>query len=244
VPYTREQIAAACVETMRANKMAEAYLRPLVFLGDGELGLGSLGNPVRVAIAVYEWGAYLGEEGLRRGIRAKVSSYTRGALNSTMSKGKICGQYVNSVLAKREAIKSGYSEAILLDNNGLVAEASGENIFVVRRGKLKTPPLSAAILEGITRDTVITLARELGLVVEETTFARDEMYRRRGLLHRHGGGADAGARDRRSPDRRRRVRAGDAQAAGRVLRSGQGAPGAGEAVASRVADVRLTVALV
>jgi branched-chain amino acid aminotransferase len=176
VPYTREQIAAACVETMRANKMAEAYLRPLVFLGDGELGLGSLGNPVRVAIAVYEWGAYLGEEGLRRGIRAKVSSYTRGALNSTMSKGKICGQYVNSVLAKREAIKSGYSEAILLDNNGLVAEASGENIFVVRRGKLKTPPLSAAILEGITRDTVITLARELGLVVEETTFARDEMY--------------------------------------------------------------------
>ncbi|HEY1584246.1 MAG TPA: branched-chain amino acid transaminase [Polyangia bacterium] len=176
VPYTREQIVAACLETMRANKMAEAYLRPLVFLGDGELGLGSLGNPVRVAIAVYEWGAYLGEEGLRRGIRAKVSSFTRGALNSNMSKGKICGQYVNSVLAKREAIKSGYSEAILLDNNGLVAEASGENIFLVRRGKLKTPPLSSAILEGITRDTVITVAREQGLVVEETTFSRDEMY--------------------------------------------------------------------
>jgi branched-chain amino acid aminotransferase len=176
VPYTREQIAAACVETMRANKMTEAYLRPLVFLGDGELGLGSLGNPVRVAVAVYEWGAYLGEEGLRRGIRAKVSSYTRGALNSTMSKGKICGQYVNSVLAKREAIKSGYSEAILLDGSGQVAEASGENIFLVRRGKLKTPPLSSAILEGITRDTVIALAREAGLAVEETTFARDEMY--------------------------------------------------------------------
>src|SRR6478735_830486 len=176
VPYTREQIAAACVETMRVNKMSEAYLRPLVFLGDGELGLGSTGNPVRVAIAVYEWGAYLGEEGLRRGIRAKVSSFTRGALNSTMSKGKICGQYVNSVLAKREALKAGYSEAVLLDGNGLVAEASGENIFVVKRGKLKTPPLSSAILEGITRDTVITLAREQGLVVEETTFARDELY--------------------------------------------------------------------
>ena len=176
VPYTREQLAAACVETMRANKMSEAYLRPLVFLGDGELGLGSMGNPVRVAVAVYEWGAYLGEEGLRRGIRAKVSSFTRGALNSTMSKGKICGQYVNSVLAKREAIKGGYSEAILLDGTGLVAEASGENIFLVRRGKLKTPPLSSAILEGITRDTVITLARELGLVVEEAPFARDEMY--------------------------------------------------------------------
>jgi branched-chain amino acid aminotransferase len=176
VPYTREQIAAACVETMRVNKMAEAYLRPLVFLGDGELGLGSTGNPVRVAIAVYEWGAYLGEEGLRRGIRAKVSSFTRGALNSTMSKGKICGQYVNSVLAKREALKAGYAEAILLDGNGLVAEASGENIFVVKRGKLKTPPLSSAILEGITRDTVLTLAREAGLTVEETTFSRDELY--------------------------------------------------------------------
>ena len=176
VPYTREQVAAACVETMRANKMAEAYLRPLVFLGDGELGLGSTGNPVRVAIAGYEWGAYLGEEGLRRGIRAKISSFTRGALNSTMSKGKICGQYVNSVLAKREALKAGYAEAILLDGNGLIAEASGENIFLVKRGKIKTPPLSSAILEGITRDTLITLAREMGVVVEETTFARDEMY--------------------------------------------------------------------
>ena len=176
VPYTREQIAAACVETMRVNKMTEAYLRPLVFLGDGELGLGSTGNPVRVAVAVYEWGAYLGEEGLRRGIRAKVSSFTKGGLNSTMAKGKICGQYVNSVLAKREALKGGYSEAILLDGNGLVAEASGENVFVIKRGKLKTPPLSSAILEGITRDTVITLAREAGLVVEETTFARDELY--------------------------------------------------------------------
>ncbi len=135
VPYTREQIIAACVDTMRANKMNEAYLRPLVFLGDGELGLGSLGNPVRVAVAVYEWGAYLGEEGLRRGIRAKVSSFTRGGLNSIMSKGKICGQYVNSVLAKREAIKAGYSEAILLDAKGHVAEASGENIFMVKQGQ-------------------------------------------------------------------------------------------------------------
>jgi branched-chain amino acid aminotransferase len=176
VPFTREQIMQACVETMRANKMVEAYLRPIVFLGDGELGLGSMGNPVRVVIAVYEWGAYLGEEGLRRGIRAKVSSFTRGALNSTMSKGKICGQYVNSVLAKREVLKAGYSEAILLDSNGQVAEASGENIFLVRKGRIKTPPLSSAILEGITRETVITLAREMGYVVEESTFSRDELY--------------------------------------------------------------------
>ncbi|MDB4967995.1 MAG: branched chain amino acid aminotransferase [Myxococcales bacterium] len=176
VPFTREQLMQACVDTMRANKMVEAYLRPLVFLGAGELGLGSTGNPVRVVIAVYEWGAYLGEEGLRRGIRAKVSSFTRGALNSTMSKGKICGQYVNSVLAKREVLKAGYSEAILLDSIGQVAEASGENIFLVRKGKLKTPPLSSAILEGITRETVITLAREMGFTVEESTFARDELY--------------------------------------------------------------------
>jgi branched-chain amino acid aminotransferase len=176
VPFSREQMAKACVETMRVNRMAEAYLRPIVFIGDGELGLGSTGNPTRCVVAVYEWGAYLGEEGLKRGIRAKVSSFTRGGLNSVMSKGKICGQYVNSVLAKREALKAGYSEAILLDNQGLVAEASGENLFIVRRGRIKTPPLSSAILEGITRDTVISLAREMGLVVEETTFARDELY--------------------------------------------------------------------
>jgi branched-chain amino acid aminotransferase len=176
VPFSREQLVQACVDTMRANKMVEAYLRPIVFLGDGELGLGSLGNPVRTVIAVYEWGAYLGEEGLRRGIRAKVSSFTRGGLNSTMSKGKICGQYVNSVLAKREAIKAGYSEAILLDDRGLVAEASGENIFLVKKGRIKTPPPSSAILAGITRDTVITLAREHGITVEETPFSRDELY--------------------------------------------------------------------
>jgi branched-chain amino acid aminotransferase len=176
VPYTREQVAAACVETMRANRMVEAYLRPIVFLGDGALGLGSLDNPVRTVIAVYEWGAYLGEEGLRQGIRAKVSSFTRGGLNATMSKGKICGQYVNSVLAKREVMKAGYAEAILLDDHGHVAEASGENIFMVKRGRIKTPPLSSAILAGVTRDTVITIARDLGLVVDEVTFARDELY--------------------------------------------------------------------
>jgi branched-chain amino acid aminotransferase len=176
VPFSKKDVAQACVDTMRANKMTEAYLRPIVFLGDGEMGLGSTGNAVRCVVAIYDWGAYLGEEGLKKGIRAKVSSFTRGAVNSTMSKGKICGQYVNSVLAKREALKAGYSEAILLDASGLVAEASGENIFLVRRGKLKTPPLSSAILGGTTRDSVITLAREMGLVVEEAPFARDEMY--------------------------------------------------------------------
>ena len=176
MPYTRQQIVAACVETMRANKMVEAYLRPIVFLGDGALGLGSLDNPVRVVICVYEWGAYLGDDGLAQGIRAKVSSYTRGGLNATMSKGKICGQYVNSVLAKREAVRAGYSEAILLDGNGHVAEASGKNIFIVKEGRIKTPPLSSPILAGITRESIIQIARELGFSVEEATFARDELW--------------------------------------------------------------------
>jgi branched-chain amino acid aminotransferase len=177
VPYTREQVLQACVETLRVNKMTEgAYLRPLVFLGDGALGLGTMENPVRVAVAVYEWGAYLGDEGLKKGIRCKISSFCRGGLNASMSKGKICGQYVNSVLAKREAMKAKYDEAIMLDSFGHVCEASGENIFVVKNGKLKTPPLSSAILAGITRDTIITIAREHGFVVEEQTFARDELY--------------------------------------------------------------------
>jgi branched-chain amino acid aminotransferase len=176
VPYSRQEVMEACLDTMRANKMTEAYLRPIIFLGDGALGLGSLDNPVRTVICVYEWGAYLGDEGLQQGIRAKISSFTRGALNSNMSKGKICGQYVNSVLAKREAMKGGYDEAILLDSNGLVAEASGENIFMVKKGVIKTPPLSSPILAGITRDSVVTLARELGYTVQESTFSRDELW--------------------------------------------------------------------
>jgi branched-chain amino acid aminotransferase len=175
-PYSKDELQRAILETLRANKLTEAYVRPIVFLGDGGLGLGSLDVPTRVAIATYHWGAYLGDEGLRRGIRAKVSSFTRGGLNSSMSKGKITGQYVNSVLAKREVMRAGYDEAILLDAQGQVAEASGENVFFAKHGKLVTPPLSSPILNGITRDTVVTLARELGIIVEERTFARDELY--------------------------------------------------------------------
>ena len=175
-PYSREEIAAACLDTLRANDMIEAYLRPLVYLGDGGLGLGSRDVPTRVALAVYEWGADLGEDGLKKGIRAKVSSYQRGGLNSLMSKGKITGQYVTSVLAKREVMKAGYDEAILLDTFGHVAEASGENLFMVKRGRIYTAPLGSPILNGITRDAMITIARDLGLVVEERTFARDELY--------------------------------------------------------------------
>jgi branched-chain amino acid aminotransferase len=174
--WSREELVQACLETLRVNQMTQAYLRPIVFLGDGGMGLGSLDNPTRAAVVVYEWGAYLGDEGLRKGIRAKVSSYTRSGLNSMMSKGKLTGQYVNSVLAKREVMKAGYAEAILLDGQGRVAEASGENIFMVKGGRLMTPPLSEPILAGITRDTVLALAGDLGVPVSEQVFGRDELY--------------------------------------------------------------------
>ena len=162
VPYSREQLIAACVETLRQNNLRNAYLRPLVFLGDGEMGLGATKMAVRVAIATYVWGSYLGDEGIKNGIRAKVSTFARSQ-QSALLKAKVCGQYVNSVLAKREVVLAGYDEAIMLDSSGYVAEASGENIFAVIRGRLVTPPLSAAILEGITRDSVLTIAADLGI---------------------------------------------------------------------------------
>jgi branched-chain amino acid aminotransferase len=176
VPYTRAQLLEACVETVRANKLAEAYLRPVVYLGAGELGLGSMGNPVRTVIAAFPWGAYLGEEGLKKGIRAKVSGYRRGGVDAVMTKGKINGQYTTSILAKRDAIKTGHDEAIMLDQHGLVAEGTGENVFIVKDGAIRTPPTSASILAGITRDSVIQLAREAELEVIERSFTRDELW--------------------------------------------------------------------
>jgi branched-chain amino acid aminotransferase len=176
LPYPREQVEQACLDVVKVNKLEAAYLRPIVYLGYGAMGLGSFEPPVRTVVACYEWGAYLGEEGLRRGIRAKVSSFRRGAIDSTMTKGKICGQYVNSILAKREALKAGYDEAIMLDNQGSVCEATGENVFMVRRGALFTAPLSSSILAGITRDSVIRIARDAGLEVNEVTFTRDELW--------------------------------------------------------------------
>ena len=175
-PYTRDQLIQACVDTLRQNGLRGAYLRPLIFLGDGAMGLGATEMPVRVAIATYVWGTYLGEEGVRRGIRAKVSSFARASLQSSLLKAKVCGQYVNSVLAKREVVKGGYDEAILLDSTGQVAEASGENIFAVIRGRLLTPPLSGAILDGITRDSVLTLAHDLGIPADERPLSRDQLY--------------------------------------------------------------------
>ncbi|HEY1814096.1 MAG TPA: branched-chain amino acid transaminase [Kofleriaceae bacterium] len=175
-PYTVEQLERACIEVVRTNKMSACYLRPLVYLGYGALGLGSLEPPVRTMVACYEWGSYLGEEGLKKGIRCMVSGFTRANSNSVMNKGKICGQYVTSVLAKRMAVKSGFEEALMCDPQGMVAEGTGENIFIVKNGIVRTPPMSAAILGGITRDTIIELLRESGADVREEMIARDQLY--------------------------------------------------------------------
>ncbi|MFO0693106.1 MAG: branched-chain amino acid transaminase [Polyangiales bacterium] len=176
MPYTPEQLVEACKETIRVNKLDECYIRPLAFIGDGAMGLGARQNPTRVTIVVWRWGTYLGEEGLAKGIRAKVSSYNRAGVNSLMAKGKIVGHYVNSILAKREVLAAGYDEAILLDPQGYVSEASGENIFVIRDGKVVTPALGASILQGITRDSMIRILRDMGLEVIERPVARDELY--------------------------------------------------------------------
>ena len=176
VPRPQAEVVDACLVTLRENGLDEGYLRPLVFLGDGSMGLGALDPPVRIGVSAYVWGTYLGEQGLKQGIRAKISSFARSQHTSGLAKGKICGQYVTSVLAKREVVKGGYDEAIMLDAQGYVAEASGENIFAVWKGQLVTPPLSAAILAGITRDSVMTLARDLGVPMVEGMFTRDQLY--------------------------------------------------------------------
>ena len=175
MPYPVEQIASAIKQTLRVNRLAEGYIRPIVYLGEGAMGLLPTDNPVQVALIVWPWGAYLGAEGLERGIRAKVSSYSRHHPNVTMTKSKTCGDYVNSILAKREVTRLGYDEAIMLDTTGLVSEASGENLFIVRDGTVKTPP-PGTILEGITRDAVVRIARDKGIEVMEQPVTRDELY--------------------------------------------------------------------
>ena len=175
IPNSREEIAEASKDTKRVNGLKEGYIRPLAWIGQGVMGLYPGNNPVNIAIIAWPWGAYLGEEGLNKGIRVKISSFVRGNVNSVMSKAKICGNYVNSVLAKREVMKMGYDEAILLDTEGYVSEGSGENIFIIKDGLIKTTPLTS-ILAGITRDAVISIAGELGYKVGEQRFTRDELY--------------------------------------------------------------------
>ena len=175
MPFSHDDIGQAIIDTVKVNEVRECYIRPLVYLGYGELGINNSHCPVCVTIAVWPWGAYLGESALSEGIRVCISSYTRHHVNVMMTKAKVCGNYANSQLAKMEAIRSGFDEAIMLDVQGNVGEGSGENIFIVRDGVLKTPPLTA-ILEGITRNSVIDLARQMGLTVRETVFSRDELY--------------------------------------------------------------------
>jgi len=175
LPYTAAEMERAMVEVIKANGLKECYLRPLAFVGLGEMGLYAPDNPVQVIIAAWSWGAYLGDEGIKNGIRAKISSYTRHHVNVMMTKSKVVGNYINSVLAKHEVKKAGYDEAIMLDTEGYVAEASGENIFMVRGQRIKTTPLTS-ILPGITRDSVIEIARDKGYPVQEERFTRDELY--------------------------------------------------------------------
>ena len=175
MPFSRKEIASAIIETVRVNKIRECYIRPLVYIGYGAMGLYPKDNPVRVSIAVWPWGAYLGDEGIRNGIRVKVSSFTRHHVNVDMTRGKVCGYYVNSQIAKKEAIACGYDEALMLDTEGYVSEGSGENVFIVRDGRIKTTPLTS-ILEGITRESVIQIAKDQKIPVIEERFTRDELY--------------------------------------------------------------------
>lgn len=174
IPYTSEQIQQACLDTIRANGLRACYIRPLAFYGAEGMGLNPKPCRVHAVVATWEWGAYLGEEGMAKGIRVKTSSYTRHHPNVVMTRAKACGNYPNSILAKTEALSCGFDEALLLDTEGYVAEGSGENIFILRDGVLKTPPLDSA-LDGITRDTVKMLATELGLPIVEQRFPRDEV---------------------------------------------------------------------
>jgi branched-chain amino acid aminotransferase len=176
VPYTREEIRAATHEVVAANGLASCYIRPLIFRGYGTMGLFPLEAPVDVTIACWSWGAYLGEEGKTKGIRAKVSSWRRIGPDALIPQAKATGQYLNSILAKIESHKAGYEEAILLDDLGHVCEGSGENIFVVRDGVILTPPLTASILDGISRRSIIQIARDLGYDVVERDIARAELY--------------------------------------------------------------------
>lgn len=174
--YTVDELVNAALKTCEHNRLRSCYLRPLAFLGTGGMGVGSQDNPVHVAIATWPWGAYLGDEALTHGVRVKVSTFVRPHQNSQLHKGKVCGHYVNSILAKREALREGYHEALMLDTQGYVCEATGENVFAVVDGQIYTAPYGAAILGGITRNTLLTLAAENGYKVREEYFTRDVLY--------------------------------------------------------------------
>jgi branched-chain amino acid aminotransferase len=176
IPYTLDELRSATHELIAANELRECYIRPIAFRGYGQMGLFPLDAPVEVSIAVWPWGAYLGEEGKRSGVRAKVASWRRISSDSLIPHAKASGQYLNSILAKIESHKAGYEEAILLDDHGFVCEGSGENIYVVRDGRVITPPQTAGILDGINRKSILRIAADLGIEAVERNLARAELY--------------------------------------------------------------------
>ncbi|MCC7152422.1 MAG: branched-chain amino acid transaminase [Rubrivivax sp.] len=176
IPYSLEEVMQAQLDVVKANRLESCYLRPLTWIGDQKLGVSPKGNTIHLMIAAWSWGAYLGEEGLRRGIRVKTSSYTRHHVNITMTQAKAVSNYSNSILANMEATEDGYDEALLLDSAGFVSEGAGENVFVVKGGVVYTPDLSAGALNGITRNTVFAICADLGLKVVEKRITRDEVY--------------------------------------------------------------------
>jgi branched-chain amino acid aminotransferase len=175
IPFDMETILQAQRDVVRENKLESCYIRPLVWIGSEKMGIAAKGNTIHVAIAAWPWGAYLGEEGMAKGIRVKTSSYTRHHVNVSLVRAKAVGYYINSILANQEALTDGYDEALLLDTEGYVSEGSGENVFIVKNGRIYTPDL-ASCLDGITRDAVLTMAHDLGIEVIEKRITRDEMY--------------------------------------------------------------------
>ncbi len=176
IPYSTDELCNAVKDVIKANNLNECYIRPIAYRGYGEMGLNPLNNPVDVSIAVWPWGTYLGEDGLKNGIRTMISSFQRISPNILPSSAKATGQYINSILAKMEAIDAGYDEAIMLDFRGFVSEGPGENLFIVKNGKIYTPPEHASILPGITRDSIITIANDLGYDVNEIDITRGMLY--------------------------------------------------------------------
>jgi branched-chain amino acid aminotransferase len=176
IPFSIDEVMQAQRTVVRENKLASGYLRPLVWIGDKRLGVSPKGNTIHLMVAAWPWGAYLGEEGLARGIRVKTSSYTRHHVNITMTQAKAVSNYTNSILANMEATDEGYDEALLLDASGFVSEGAGENLFVIKNGVVYTPDLSAGALNGITRNTIFHICADLGLKVVEKRITRDEVY--------------------------------------------------------------------
>jgi branched-chain amino acid aminotransferase len=176
IPFSREQVAQVQRDVVRANKLESCYIRPLTWIGSQKLGVSPKGNQIHLMVAAWAWGAYLGEEGMQRGIRVKTSSYTRHHVNITMTQAKAVSNYTNSIMANMEALDDGYDEALLLDSAGFVSEGAGENVFVVKGGVVYTPDLSAGALNGITRNTVLHICKDLGIELVQKRITRDEIY--------------------------------------------------------------------